>query len=125
MTATTTRRAYWIATSLFALAMLADAYGGLSQAEAGQESLRHLGYPLYLLTIMGVAKLLGVVAVLQTRFRTIKEWAYAGFAINCLGAFASRWFVGDGAGPVVLPLVFLAITLVPYYFWKKLEAIRP
>ncbi len=112
---------YWIATIVFALFMLLDGIGGVTQQEAGQEVMRHLGYPMYLLIIFGSAKLLGVVAILQTKFSAIKEWAYAGFAFNFIGAFASRAFAGDSIGLVIFPVVMLAIMFVPYFLWKKNE----
>lgn len=115
---------YWILTVLFALAMLGDAYGGISKQEAGQEVMRHLGYPIYIMVITGVFKLFGALAILQNKFKIIKEWAFAGFAINFIGAFASRAAVGDGAGLLIMPLVILAIMFILYYFWKKYETVK-
>jgi DoxX-like family len=112
------RLAYWIATSLFALLLVMDGLGGLFQAEAGQEALRHLGYPLYLLPFFGAAKILAAVAIVQTRFRTVKEWAFAGFAFSCVGAFWSRAVVGDST-ELIFPVVFLVIMAVPYVLWRK------
>jgi hypothetical protein len=115
---------YWVLTILFALAMLGDSYGGITQQQAGKDVLQHLGYPMYALIIFGVAKLLGAIAILQTRFNTIKEWAYAGFAFNFIGAVASRAFAGDGLGLLIPPLVMLVIMFVTYYFWKKYEQLN-
>src|ERR1700761_9681616 len=103
---------YWILTVLFALAMLGDAYGGITKQQAGVDVLNHLGYPLYNLPMFGVAKLLGVIAILQNRFRTVKEWAFAGFAFNFIGAFVSRAIVGDGAGDLIPPLVALLFLFI-------------
>jgi len=113
---------YWIATIIFALMMIMDGIGGITQQEAGKEVLKHLGYPMYLLIIVGIAKLLGAASILQTKFTAIKEWAYAGFAINFIGAFASRAFVGDGISLLIPPLVALAIMFIPYILWKKLTS---
>ena len=124
MNSKTIKIIYWVLTVLFALAMLGDAYGGISKQEAGQEVMRHLGYPIYIMVITGVFKLFGAIAILQNKFKTIKEWAFAGFAINFIGAFASRAFVGDGAGLLMMPLVILAIMFILYYFWKKYETIK-
>jgi uncharacterized membrane protein YwaF len=115
---------YWALTILFALAMLGDAYGGISKQEAGQEVMRHLGYPIYIMVITGVFKLFGAIAILQNKFKIIKEWAFAGFAINFIGAFASRAAVGDGAGLLIMPLVILVIMFILYYFWKKYQTIK-
>ena len=122
--AKTIRISYWTLTGLFALAMLMDGIAGVVQEETGKEVMRHLGYPMYLLIICGIAKILGVVAILQTRFQTIKEWAYAGFAINFIGAFASRAFVGDGADLLIPPVVMLAVLFLTYFVWKRYEQIK-
>ncbi|WP_029276169.1 DoxX family protein [Pedobacter borealis] len=113
---------YWIATIIFALMMIMDGVGGITQQEAGKEVLKHLGYPMYLLIIVGIAKLLGAASILQNKFKTIKEWAYAGFAINFIGAFASRAFVGDGISLLIPPLIALVIMFIPYILWKKLAS---
>lgn len=113
---------YWIATIIFALMMLMDGFGGITQQEAGKEVLKHLGYPMYLLIIVGIAKVLGAAAILQNKFYTIKEWAFAGFAINFIGAFASRAFVGDEISLLIPPFIGLAIMFIPYFLWKKLDS---
>ncbi len=124
MQSKTIKTTYWISTGLFSLLMLMDGFGGVTRQQAGIDVLNHLGYPVYLLTIAGIAKFLGVIAVLQTRFHAIKEWAYAGFAFNFILAFASRAFVGDGGIEVVAPIIALGIMFIPYFFWKKYEEIK-
>ncbi|MFD2583562.1 DoxX family protein [Pedobacter vanadiisoli] len=112
---------YWIITIIFALMMIMDGFGGITQQEAGKEVFKHLGYPMYMLIIVGVAKLLGAVSILQNKYAVVKEWAYAGFAINFIGAFVSRAFVGDGVSLLIPPLVALVIMFIPYILWKKLQ----
>lgn len=112
---------YWTATVIFAITMLLDGIGGVTQQEGGQEVMRHLGYPMYVLIIFGIAKILGVIAILQTKWIAIKEWAYAGFAFSFIGAFASRAFAGDSVGLILFPLIMLAIMFVPYFLWKRYE----
>lgn len=112
---------YWIATIIFALMMIMDGFGGVTQQEAGKEVFKHLGYPMYMLIIVGIAKLLGAVSILQNKYTAIKEWAFAGFAINFIGAFASRAFVGDGIALLIPPLVALCIMFIPYVLWKSLN----
>lgn len=118
----TIKSLYWIATIFIALLMLLDGYGGVSQQLAGQEVMKHLGYPMYVLIIFGIAKIMGAIAIVQTKYRTLKEWAYAGFAFNFIGASASRAFAGDGPGEIIFPLIALAILLIPYFLWKKYES---
>ncbi|MDN3579757.1 DoxX family protein [Mucilaginibacter flavus] len=115
---------YWILTILFALAMAGDAYGGITKQQAGVDVLKHLGYPIYFMVFTGFAKLLGVIAILQTKFKTIKEWAYAGFAFTFLGAIASRGFVGDPLSQLIPPVVVLIILFITYYFWKKFDQLK-
>jgi hypothetical protein len=112
------RIAYWTSTIVFALLLVMDGLGGITRAEAGVEALTHLGYPLYLLPTFGVAKVLAAIAILQTKFGTLKEWAFAGWAFTCVGAFVSRAAVGDTA-ELIYPVVFLAIAAVPYWFWWR------
>ncbi|GAA3987682.1 DoxX family protein [Mucilaginibacter dorajii] len=116
---------YWILTILLALAMAGDGFGGITKQQAGVDVLKHLGYPIYFMVIMGFAKLLGVVAILQTQFKVIKEWAYAGFAFTFLGAIASRSFMGDAVGELIPPMIMLVFLFVTYYFWKKLDQLKP
>jgi hypothetical protein len=115
-------RAYWTATAILALLLLMDGAGGIARSPQGEEVLLHLGYPLYLMPFLGVLKVLAAIAILQTRFTAIKEWAYAGFAFNCLGAFVSRLVVGDSGIDLVFPWIFFLIGAVPYVLWKKTTA---
>lgn len=105
--------------------MLMDGFGGITRAEAGKEVMVHLGYPMYILSIFGVAKILGAFAILQTKFKTIKEWAFAGFTFTFIGAFASRAFVGDGFGLLVPPIIMLVILFLVYFFWKRWSVLSP
>jgi hypothetical protein len=124
MSPKTVKIIYWVVTILFSLAMLGDAYGGITKQQAGIDSLNHLGYPLYDLPMFGVAKILGVIALLQPKFKTIKEWAYAGFTITFISAFVSRAAVGDGIALLIPPVIMLAVMFVSYFFWKKYEAVK-
>lgn len=115
----TIKTLYWVITSIFCVAMLADGIAGLNLAEDGKKALHQLGYPFYIMTITGIAKILGAIAILQTKYDTIKEWAYAGFAIDFIGAAASWAFVGSGMIGVIPPLVALAFMFVSYFLWKR------
>jgi hypothetical protein len=124
MSAKTIKITYWILTVLLALSMAGDGYGGVTKQQAGVDVLHHLGYPVYFMIIVGVAKLLGVIAILQNKFKAIKEWAYAGFAFNFLGAIASRVFVGDGPADLIPPIVMVVFLFATYYFWKKFNQVE-
>ncbi|RPE05731.1 DoxX family protein [Chitinophaga lutea] len=120
----TIRITYWIATGIFALLMIADGIAGVTRQQAGIDAMGMLGYPVYFLSIVGGAKLLGAVAILQNRFRLIKEWAYAGFTFNFLAASVSWAFAGFGAFETTFPLIILGIMCVPYFFWKKYNRVQ-
>src|SRR5690606_12640546 len=78
--------------------------------------MNHLGYPLYLLTILGIWKILGVIAVLMPKFPVLKEWAYAGFFFTASGAVFSHLAVGDGAQEFFGPVLLIVLTVVSWYF---------
>ncbi len=101
---------YWVVTGLFSLMMLASGLAYLTGSEHMVASFRHLGYPDYFRTLLGVAKVLGVAALLAPRVPwAVREWAYAGFAITTVSAAVSHAASGDSLGKVVTPLVALAI----------------
>lgn len=110
---------YWIVTGLFVAFLLADGAAGLAHERTGLEVMAHLGYPAYLMSILGGFKIAGAAAIIQTRNSLIKEWAFAGYWISCVGAFLSRLFSGDNIGLLLLPVVFMGISIVPYVLWKK------
>ena len=110
---------YWIATIWLALGMVATGTGQLIKMKAGQggaDMITHLGYPVYILTILGIWKILGVVAVLIPKFPLIKEWAYAGFFFIMSGAMISHIAVGDSVNEIWPSLLLLVLTIVSWYF---------
>jgi len=110
---------YWIATIWLALGMASTAVVQLLKARAGQggaDMIAHLGYPLYLLTLLGCWKILGVIAVLIPKFPRLKEWAYAGFCFLMLGAICSHTAVGDSISAIVPSLLLLVLTVISWYF---------
>ncbi len=101
---------YWLATGLFSLMMAGSGGAYLAGSPQMVEAFHHLGYPDYFRVTLGVAKVLGVLALLAPRVpRTVREWAYAGFAIVVVMAAISHAASGDPAGKVAMPLVALAI----------------
>ena len=78
--------------------------------------LTSLGYPVYFLTLLGVWKILGVIAVLSPKFPIVKEWAYAGFFFAMSGAIISHLAVGDGAKDLFGPSLLLVLTITSWYF---------
>ncbi len=112
---------YWVLISLFTIAMTMDGLAGLLREQTDLQVMHQLGYPVYLLTIVGASKLLGIVALLQPWYQAAKEWAYAGFAINFVGAMASWAFVSTDYTTVVPPLIMLAYLAALYIVQKRYE----
>jgi hypothetical protein len=108
---------YWVLTILFSAMMALSSFFYLSQQPAILQALRQLGYPDYLLKILGTAKLIGVISLVQTRFSGLKEWAYAGFTINLIGAIWSHLAMGQA---FITPLVGFLILMGSYILWKQL-----
>ncbi len=107
--------AYWSATGLFCAVLLFSGAAHLSRAEWMVEGMTHLGYPVYVMTILGIAKLLGVAALLIPGKPRLKEWAYAGFTFNLLGATASHGFAGDPLSEAIRPAILLALCILSYF----------
>ena len=110
---------YWIATLWLALGMvLTGAVQLLNQKEGpgAADSMTQLGYPTYLMIILGIWKMLGVVALLIPKFPLLKEWAYAGFFFGMSGAILSHLAVGDHYSETFPALLLLVLTLVSWYF---------
>lgn len=107
---------YWIATVWLALGMTSTGIVQIIKMNEEVEMMQRLGYPLYFLTIIGVWKLLGVVAVLVPRFPLVKEWAYAGFFFTMSGAIISHFAVSDVAKEFFGPSLLLVLTIISWYF---------
>lgn len=107
---------YWLATSWLALGMLSTGIVQLLRLEEEADNITELGYPLYMLTLLGSWKILGVVAVLVPKFPLLKEWAYAGFFFAMSGATFSRIAAGDALNEVLPSLLLLILTVVSWYF---------
>ena len=107
---------YWIATIWLALGMLSTGIVQLLKVEEEVNMMTRLGYPVYFLTIIGVWKILGVVAVLIPKFPLLKEWAYAGFFIAMSGAVMSHLISGSEAKEIFGPTLLLVLTVVSWYF---------
>ena len=113
---------YWIVTALFSAFMLFSAIPDILVVPDAVTFMNGLGYPTYIIPFLGIAKLLGLIAILIPGFPRIKEWAYAGLAYDLIGATYSAIAAG-GFQPQVsfmlLPIVLLVMSYVLYH--KKLQ----
>jgi hypothetical protein len=115
---------YWIATIWLSLGMFSTGMvqllrlkeQGNSTAPGGAASLAHLGYPIYLLSLLGTLKILGVITILIPKFPLLKEWAYAGFFFIMTGAIFSHIESGDPFSESFPSVLLLILTIVSWYF---------
>jgi hypothetical protein len=106
--------AYWVTTLLGPASFVIGGILFLSRAAQPMEQLTLLGYPPYLLYILGVWKILGAITVVVPGVPLLKEWAYAGFFFELTGAAASHALAGQAAGQIAQPLVFLALVIASW-----------
>jgi len=85
-------------------------------APPGVWGIKHLGYPAYFLTIIGVWKILGVIAILVPKFPLVKEWAYAGFFFLMSGAIFSHIAVGSPISAFIPSSLLLTLSVLSWYF---------
>jgi len=107
---------YWITTGFLAFGMLAGGIQQLFQIGGYVEIVTGLGYPLYLLSILGAWKILGVIAVLAPKFPLVKEWAYAGFFFAMSGAAISHIAEGQPFTEALPSLILLIMIVASWYF---------
>lgn len=107
---------YWVATIWLSLGMVSTGIVQLIQMEEEVQKMNALGYPSYFLTIIGIWKILGVIAVLVPKLPLIKEWAYAGFFFLMSGAIFTHLAVKDEAVEYFGPALLLVLTMISWYF---------
>ncbi|WP_199139010.1 DoxX family protein [Pedobacter sp. ASV12] len=107
---------YWVATLWLALGMTSTGIVQLLRSKDEVANISHLGYPLYLLTLLGIWKIWGVVAILIPKSPLLKEWAYAGFFFAMSGAIFSHIAAGNPLSKIFPALLLLMLTLVSWYF---------
>jgi hypothetical protein len=109
---------YWMLTGIMAAFMLLGSIQDVLRLPAARAWFVHLGYPSYLLPFIGIAKILGVTAVVAPGTRRLKEWAYAGLVFDLLGATYSHISVGDSFAWII-PVIGLLLVAGSYAFYRK------
>ena len=107
---------YWIATIWLSLGMVSTGIVQLIKMKDEVDMMTRLGYPIYFLTIIGVWKMLGVIAILIPKFPLLKEWTYAGFFFAMSGAVLSHLIIRDDPKELFGPLLLLILTIVSWNF---------
>jgi hypothetical protein len=108
---------YWVATILMSVGMFGTGLAQIIHAKEMVDLIAPLGYPLYLLNIIGVWKILGVITILSPGFRLAKEWAYAGFFFVMTGALVSHLASGDyRLNGIIGPIMQTIFIILSWYF---------
>ncbi|MBI2268761.1 MAG: DoxX family protein [Bacteroidetes bacterium] len=111
---------YWIATIWLCLGMTSAAIIQLfkikTDGPGGIENITHLSFPAYILPLLGIWKLLGVVAFLIPKYPLLKEWAYAGIFFTVTGALYSHIKSGDTINLIAPSLLYLVLIAASWYF---------
>lgn len=114
---------YWIATLWLAAGMLGSGAQQLLKMKMegavsppGVEGIAQLGFPVYFLTIIGIWKILGVIALLVPKLPLLKEWAYAGCFFLTSGAIYTHITLGHSFTEIFPSLLLLILTVVSWYF---------
>ena len=111
---------YWIITGLFAAFMIFSAIPNIMSTPESIALIGGLGYPKYIIPYIGVAKLLGAIAILLPNLRRLKEWAYAGLFFDLSGAIYSGIASSGKFDPMMLSMaIWIVPGIVSYYFWRK------
>jgi uncharacterized membrane protein YphA (DoxX/SURF4 family) len=109
----TRKVAYWVSTGLLAALSVFAAFTYLLGSPQTAQEFVHVGYPQQLRIILGIAKLLGAIALVVPGLAKLKEWAYAGFTFAWISAFVAHYLASDGA-KAFAPLILLLILAVSY-----------
>ncbi len=109
---------YWIATVLMSVGMLGSGIAQIMHHEDMIKLVGGLGYPVYFLTIIGVWKVLGVIAILMPGFKLLKEWAYAGFFFVMTGALLSHLAHGDQDIKAFLGPIFQLLFIISSWYFR-------
>lgn len=110
---------YWIFTGLASLAFLASGIMYFSGDPAIDEGFKQMGYPVFFKSILGVAKILGALALVNPWSNTLKEWAYAGFSFTLIGATITHLATST---PFIAPLIFLALLASSYFLFSRFKS---
>src|ERR1700761_7015620 len=106
---------YWIITVLLSFCIFS---GGLMQAlqvKGVVQGFKPLGYPTYFISLIGIWKMLGVIAILPPGFKLLKEWAYAGLFFTMTGAVISHIASHDITPQIIAPIVLAIFTVLSWY----------
>ncbi|NNH73114.1 DoxX family protein [Nocardia uniformis] len=116
---------FWVATAIVTSVLLSGGMADLLRRDATVAGMLELGYPTYFITMLGVWKILGALAILTPGFGRVKEWAYAGAFYNFAGAFASHLAIGSAATHLVWTAAFALCVLISWALRPTSRSLPP
>jgi hypothetical protein len=119
-----TKIAYWIFTVLLIVLMLFSAVSSFMKNPQGEAMMQHIGYPMSVLRLLSIAKILGIIAILVPGYPRLKEWAYAGFAFDLIGALHAGLAVGDPLMNWAFLIFGLVLVFGSYFLYHKLKRVN-
>ncbi|WP_289138698.1 DoxX family protein [uncultured Brevibacillus sp.] len=114
--------AYWTVTFLLVATVMLSGIGQLMQYGGNIDLVTNLGYPIYVLTILGMWKVLGAIALVVPGFPRMKEWAHAGIFFIMTGAALSHAFAndyGEYGFHIILPLFYAVLNIASWTLRPK------
>jgi DoxX-like family len=107
--------AYWVVTGLLSFGMLLGGTGQILRLQPNVEGFKHIGFPEYVLPILGTWKVLAIFVILMPKYLLVKEWAYAGLFFLLSGGVISHFASGDGVLEALPVFVFMCFTIASWY----------
>lgn len=112
---------YWIITIIFAGFMIFSAVPDIMVEPDAVKMITGLGYPKYIISFLGVAKLIGSIVILIPAFNRIKEWAYAGLFFDLIGATYSALALGGFQPEILIMILPIGFLFLSYFLWHKIK----
>ncbi len=106
---------YWIITAILSFCIFSGGLAQVMQVKGVVQGFKPLGYPTYFISLIGVLKVLGVIAIVIPKFKLLKEWAYAGIFFTMSGAVISHIASGDVSAQIIAPVVLAIFTVLSWY----------
>jgi hypothetical protein len=106
---------YWIITAILSFCIFSGGSAQVAQVEGVIQGFKPLGYPTYFISLIGIWKVLGIIAILIPKFKLLKEWAYAGIFFTMSGAVISHIASGNVTVQIIAPILLAIFTVLSWY----------
>jgi len=106
---------YWIFTIILSFCIFSGGLAQAMQVKGVVDGFKPLGYPIYFISLIGVWKMLGIIAILIPGFKLLKEWAYAGIFFVMSGAVISHIASNDISVQIIAPFLLAVFAVLSWY----------